>query len=256
MEEAAGVVQRAARRNHHLVVFCSQTILIKAGSSDSQTSLFRRTSRDVNIPLAPSLTNQESPVEGHRKQRRLLHYNSLPVFFLPLIHPLSTQLSLPPCFHSPHFFSSLLSLSLPDSFSSYDFRTSSFPFSSPSSHPVCVSVLPLSLSSLFLHPSLSHSAFTILFLFSCEVCPVSHLPHQRDRTMGPIFSPGLSPLIRVPARFFPMAEHKTGSLLLGTNPLHPGLSNGLEGAMRLTVYPLQLERSFLSFSFHRRHLSV
>lgn len=140
MEEAAGVVQRAARRNHHLVVFCSQTILIKAGSSDSQTSLFRRTSRDVNIPLAPSLTNQESPVEGHRKQRRLLHYNSLPVFFLPLIHPLSTQLSLPPCFHSPHFFSSLLSLSLPDSFSSYDFRTSSFPFSSPSSHPVCVSV--------------------------------------------------------------------------------------------------------------------
>lgn len=128
---------------------------------------------------------------------------------------------------------------------------------SPSSVPrliLSVSVLPLSLdalslSSLFLHPSLSHSAFTILFLFSCEVCPVSRLPHQPDRTMGPIFSPGLSPLIRVPARFFPMAEHKTGSLLLGTNPLHPGLSNGLEGAMCLTVYPLQLERSPSLFCF-------
>lgn len=71
--------------------------------------------------------------------------------------------------------------------------------------------------------------------------------------MGPIFSPGFSPHIRVPARFFPMAEHKTSSPLLGTNPLHPGLSNGLEGAMRLAVYPLQLERSpslFLSFPFH------
>lgn len=65
--------------------------------------------------------------------------------------------------------------------------------------------------------------------------------------MGPIFSPGFSPPIRVPARFFPMAEHKTSSLLLGTNPLHPGFSNGLEGAMRLAVYPFQLERSpFLS----------
>lgn len=58
-----------------------------------------------------------------------------------------------------------------------------------------------------------------------------------------LLSPGLSPLIRVPARSFPMAEHKTGSLLLGTNPLHPGLSNGLEGAVRLAVNPPQLERS-------------
>lgn len=31
---------------------------------------------------------------------------------------------------------------------------------------------------------------------------------------------------RPPARFFPMAEHKTASLLLGTNPVHPGLANG------------------------------
>lgn len=61
--------------------------------------------------------------------------------------------------------------------------------------------------------------------------------------MGPIFSPGFSPPITVPARFFPMAEHKTSSRLLGTNPLHPGFSNGLEGAMRLAVYPFQLERS-------------
>lgn len=90
------------------------------------------------------------------------------------------------------------------------------------------------------------------------VAPASRLPHQRDRTMGAhLLSPGLSALIRVPARSFPMAEHKTGSLLLGTNPLHPGLSNGLEGAVRLAVNPLQLERSPSIFSpIHTRRRSV
>lgn len=73
--------------SHHLIIFCSQTILIKAGSSDSQLSLCRRTSTDVNLSLVPSLTNQGSPLGERRKQRRLQHYNSLPVFFLPLIHP-------------------------------------------------------------------------------------------------------------------------------------------------------------------------
>lgn len=74
--------------------------------------------------------------------------------------------------------------------------------------------------------------------------------------MDPIFFPGFSWLIRVHARFFPMAEQKTSSLLLGTNPLHRGLSNGLEGAMRLTVYPLQLERSLSLSLFSCPHLSV
>lgn len=38
-------------------------------------------------------------------------------------------------------------------------------------------------------------------------------------------------------------------------PLCPGLPNGLEGAVRLAVNPLQLKR-FLPLSFHAPHLSV
>lgn len=128
---------------------------------------------------------------------------------------------------------------------------SSFPFSSPVSHPVCdffdIPSFITSSSSSVVSFCLNHPFSS----FPCEECPVSPLPHQWDRTMGPIFSPGFSPPITVPARFFPMAEHKTSSRLLGTNPLHPGFSNGLEGAMRLAVYPFQLERSpSLSLSFH------
>lgn len=124
---------------------------------------------------------------------------------------------------------------------------SSFPFSSPASHPVCdffdIPSFITSSSSSVVSFCLNHPFSS----FPCEECPVSPLPHQWDRTMGPIFSPGFSPPITVPARFFPMAEHKTSSRLLGTNPLHPGFSNGLEGAMRLAVYPFQLERSLSLF---------
>lgn len=78
-ERAADVIQRVARRDRHLVT--------KPSLSKQDPPTPRRTSPDVRSPPAPSLTNQESPLEGHRKQRRLQHYNSLPVFFLPLIHP-------------------------------------------------------------------------------------------------------------------------------------------------------------------------
>lgn len=105
------------------------------------------------------------------------------------------------------------------------------------------------------------SVFATLFPFPCAArgwppCPVFLISETGQ--WGPIFlSPGLSRLIRVPARSFPMAEHKTGSLLLGTNPLHPGLSNGLEGAVRLAVNPLQLERSpSISSPIHTRRRSV
>lgn len=220
------------------------------------TVSFQKDKPPSKLPPATSLTNQQSPLEGNRKQRRLQNYNSLPVFFLPLIHPSR---------HSPHPASVLLTFSLPfflfslpDSFSSYNFRTSSFPFSSSRL------MLSVSQTRCFLWHTLFHPYFFILHClilslpssFSCKERPVSPPPHQWHRTMGPIFSPGFSPLIRVPARFFPMAEQKTSSLLLGTNPLHPGLSNGLEGAMRLTVYPLQLERSPSLFLFSCPHLSV
>lgn len=191
------------------------------------------------LPAEPWLPNQESPLEGHRKQRRLQNYNSLPVFFLPLIH--SSRHS-----SRSHLTSTLLTFSLP--FFLFHFLTY-FPLITlehlPSPSPIPRLILSVSRTCrllwhpLFLRFCLHHP----LSSFSCEECPVSPLSHQQRRTVGPIFSLGVPPLIRVAARFFPMAEHKTSSLLLGTNPLHPGLSNGLEGAMRLAVYPLQLERS-------------
>lgn len=167
--------------------FCSKTILIKAGSSGLQMSLFRRTSRDVNIPLAPQLTNQDSPLEGQRKQRRLWLYNSLPVFFLPLIHPSS---------HSPPSqpVSILLTLFCPH----FHFLTP-FPLTtldhlpSPSTAPrlilsVSRSCCLLLTLSLFLPVP---SSFTVSFClyhplpFSfVRSVPASRLPHQRDRTMG------------------------------------------------------------------------
>lgn len=209
-------------------------IPIKAGSSDSPLSLSRRTSLHLNLPPAPPPTNQQSPLVGHRKQRRLQNSNSLPVFFLPFIQPSP---------HRPHTISILLTFSPP--FFLFHFLTL-FPLITldrlPSLYSSSCLILSASQSRRFLWHTFFHSYFILHCLilplpssFSCKERPVSPLSHQWHRTMGPIFSTGFSPLIRIPARFFPMAEQKTSSLLLGTNPLHRGLSNGLEGAMRLTV---------------------
>lgn len=76
-----------------LTTLCSQPLLIRAGSSDTQLSLSRRMTQDINPLSVSPPTNQGSSIEGQRKRRRLWHYNSLPVFFLP---PLSNPQQSPP----------------------------------------------------------------------------------------------------------------------------------------------------------------
>lgn len=174
----------------------------------------------------------------------------------PTYSPLATQLILLSRFHSPHFFS------LPPFL--FHFLTP-FPLTTLERLPSPSPVPRLVSSCLCLGLAASHYFFILLRLIWSSPSSFFSLTRSVPHPLFLISETGQwgpsSPLAslhssRVPARFFPMAELKTSSLLLGTTPLHPGLSNGLEGAMCLAVYPLQLERSPSLFPFSHRHLAV
>lgn len=173
-------------------MICSEMLLIRAGAN---VSLLKDRSRCKHS--LGSFTGQSgwpNGGTGNRDDRSII--TGLPVFFSPY-PPLSFRL-----------VSILFTFCLP--FFLFHFLTP-FPLTaiehlpSLSPGPPLILSVPLGLTFLPLRcPPPSHAVPTVISPFGPR--RGSRLPRQRDGTWG------LTQLISVPARFFPMAEHKTGSL--------------------------------------------
>lgn len=196
--------------------------------------LYWRTGCDVNTALAPPWTNQRSPLEGHRKQRRLLHYNSSSCFLPPPYPPLNT--ALPPTLFP---FSSLFCLP----FFLFHFLTP-FPLitlehlPSPSAVPCLILSVPpcrrlfFTLSHFFIHLSLMVSLYVLSFLL-WVLWGASLSSSSARQDIGAHLLPWPLSAHQSPCQILPHGWTQDRLSPPGNKPLYPGLSNGLEGAMSI-----------------------